>query len=168
MEEHLFSRGPQVQLDFYLQDGLIHRITLKHASRFCCKIHHPSSAACQAISDWLTLYIEGHPLEAPWAFLHSSFSSFQLAVTKTLEKIPFGTTQSYGEVAREAGYLRAARAVGNVCRDNPFPLLIPCHRVIHQNGGIGGFAFDILLKEKLLDFESQLNLSRKTASTLHP
>lgn len=70
-----------------------------------------------------------------------------------MQKIPFGSTMSYQEVAQAAGSPRAARAVGGACNRNPFPLLVPCHRVIQANGKIGGFALDLEIKRRLLEFE---------------
>ena len=61
---------------------------------------------------------------------------------------------SYGELASNAGHPGAARAVGTACHFNPFPLLIPCHRVIAASGKLGGFALDMRIKRALLDFEA--------------
>ncbi len=62
---------------------------------------------------------------------------FRRKVWSTLLNIPAGQTRSYGEVARELG--SAPRAVGQAVGDNPIPIIIPCHRVIAANGGLGGF-----------------------------
>ncbi|MBM4207430.1 MAG: methylated-DNA--[protein]-cysteine S-methyltransferase [Gammaproteobacteria bacterium] len=81
---------------------------------------------------------------------------FRNKVWEELLKIPFGKTLTYSGLAKNIG--SAARAVGNACRDNPYPLIIPCHRVVAVNG-MGGFnghrhgAF-MELKAKLLDYEA--------------
>lgn len=62
---------------------------------------------------------------------------FRRKVWRALEDIPAGQTQTYGEVARALG--SGARAVGQAVGDNPIPIIIPCHRVIAANGGLGGF-----------------------------
>ena len=62
---------------------------------------------------------------------------FRRQVWQALENIPAGETRSYGEVARELG--SGPRAVGQAVGDNPIPIIIPCHRVIAANGGLGGF-----------------------------
>lgn len=67
-------------------------------------------------------------------------SDFARLVLQRVTEIPRGSTSSYGEVAAIAGSPGAARAVGGVMRSNPFPLIIPCHRVVRSDGGIGGFA----------------------------
>lgn len=77
-------------------------------------------------------------------------TEFQLSVWKSLLKIKPGRTQSYGEIAKAIGRLKAVRAVGGACGANPIPLLVPCHRVLAANGKIGGFSGGLGWKEKLL------------------
>ena len=78
---------------------------------------------------------------------------FQKKVWSALAKIPYGQTRSYKEIARAIGYPKAFRAVGNANGRNSIPLIIPCHRVIENNGGLGGFGHGIEVKRRLLDFE---------------
>lgn len=66
-------------------------------------------------------------------------TDFQRRVWAELARIPFGATRSYAAVARAVG-TRAARAVGQANRRNPLPVLVPCHRVIAADGGLGGYA----------------------------
>ena len=80
---------------------------------------------------------------------------FQLSVWKALIKIPKGHTESYSSLASKIGIPGAARAVGTACKLNPIPLLIPCHRVIRQDGSIGEFALGKANKEYLLAMESK-------------
>lgn len=80
-------------------------------------------------------------------------SDFQKAVLEAMMRIPHGEVRSYGEVAEMAGYPRAARAVGTVCRNNKYPIVIPCHRVVASNG-IGGYGYGGKeIKKKLLAME---------------
>lgn len=79
-------------------------------------------------------------------------TEFQQAVWESVSRIPKGKTLTYGELAADAGYPGAARAVGQAVGSNPIPLLIPCHRVVASNG-IGGFGGDIRLKKRLLAAE---------------
>jgi methylated-DNA-[protein]-cysteine S-methyltransferase len=65
-------------------------------------------------------------------------TSFQRAVWQHLCDIPYGSTESYGSVARGIG--TAARAIGGACAQNPIPILIPCHRVLGANGALGGYS----------------------------
>lgn len=78
---------------------------------------------------------------------------FQRKVWSKLARIPYGRTQSYKEVAQAIGHPKAFRAVGSANGSNPIPLILPCHRVIESNGGLGGFGHGIEVKRRLLDFE---------------
>jgi len=80
-------------------------------------------------------------------------TAFQQAVWGTLLKIPAGKTMTYAEVAKAIKNPKAVRAVGSACGANPIPLLVPCHRVVASNGGLGGFGGGLPLKEKLLKVE---------------
>ncbi len=76
--------------------------------------------------------------------------------------IPFGTVRSYGQVAAQAGSPRAARAAGNALGSNPIPIVVPCHRVLHAGGGLGGYSGGIERKRFLLALEG--SLPRKMSS----
>lgn len=81
---------------------------------------------------------------------------FQLRVWKTVKRIPYGKTRSYGWIARRVGKPRAARGVGQAMASNPVVLIIPCHRVIRGDGTIGGYGGKVWLKRKLLELEGVL------------
>ena len=78
---------------------------------------------------------------------------FQKEVWSELAKIPYGQTRSYKEIAQAIGHSKAFRAVGNANGQNPLPLIIPCHRVIESNGGLGGFGHGLKVKRQLLELE---------------
>lgn len=80
-------------------------------------------------------------------------SSFAQAVLKQTTAIPRGQTQSYGAIAKDIGHPHAARAVGRVQAQNPFPLAIPCHRVVRSDGHIGHYGAGTYLKSYLLKQE---------------
>ena len=82
---------------------------------------------------------------------------FQWKVLKEALKIPLGETRSYQWIARRIGSPRAVRAVGQALRRNPYPLIIPCHRVIKKDGSLGGYAgkYD-KKKAELLDKEKAI------------
>ena len=67
-------------------------------------------------------------------------TEFQIQVLEELQKIPYGTTTSYGDVAKRIGRPKAVRAVGAANGRNPIPIIIPCHRVIAEDGALGGFS----------------------------
>ena len=80
---------------------------------------------------------------------------FQQTVWRELEKIPYGQTRSYSEIAAEIGHPKAARAVGMANHINPILLAIPCHRVIGKNGDLTGYYAGLDVKRKLLELEKQ-------------
>lgn len=82
-------------------------------------------------------------------------TNFQKTVWRTLKKIPFGETRSYGEIAKNIGNPKAARAVGMANNKNPLPIIIPCHRVIGANGKLVGYAGGLKIKEYLLKIEKE-------------
>jgi methylated-DNA-[protein]-cysteine S-methyltransferase len=79
-------------------------------------------------------------------------TEFQNAVWRAMLDIPYGETRSYKQIAETIGRPKAFRAVANACGKNPYPIIIPCHRVVASNG-IGGFSLGLKLKKQLLKFE---------------
>ena len=85
-----------------------------------------------------------------------SGTEFQIKVWKEISKIPYGETRTYKDLAIAIGKPNSSRAVANACGKNPYPVLIPCHRVIRSDGKIGGYSGPggasqkkkLLLKEK--------------------
>ncbi|MBU1146755.1 MAG: MGMT family protein [Candidatus Omnitrophica bacterium] len=85
---------------------------------------------------------------------------FEKKVYTVVKSIPMGETRSYAWVAARAGRPRAVRAVGTALRKNPFVLIVPCHRVVRSDGGIGRYALGADLKKKLLRIEAQTLLKK--------
>jgi methylated-DNA-[protein]-cysteine S-methyltransferase len=81
-------------------------------------------------------------------------TSFQLEVWRALEKIPYGETISYLDLAKQIGKPAAVRAVGAANGANPLPIVIPCHRVIGHNGKLTGYGGGLDKKQYLLSMES--------------
>lgn len=84
---------------------------------------------------------------------HRLAHGFRALVQAALPDIPFGTTTSYGELARVVGRPGAARAVGTACATNPVPIVVPCHRVLRAVGSAGGYAGGEAAKRLLLALE---------------
>ena len=80
-------------------------------------------------------------------------TAFQLAVWQALQRIPYGETRSYGELARTIGRPKAGRAVGAANGSNPLPIVVPCHRVIGSTGKLTGFGGGLDTKAALLTLE---------------
>jgi methylated-DNA-[protein]-cysteine S-methyltransferase len=102
----------------------------------------------------LTEYFEGkrQSFDLP---LDVQGTPFQKAVWTELQRIPYGETRSYGEIALAIGRPGAARAVGMANHDNPLAVVIPCHRVVGKNGSLTGYAGGLELKAQLLSIERQ-------------
>ncbi|MEH2402454.1 bifunctional DNA-binding transcriptional regulator/O6-methylguanine-DNA methyltransferase Ada [Nostoc sp.] len=82
-------------------------------------------------------------------------TAFQKQVWQALQKIPYGETRTYTDIARDIAKPQALRAVGNACGANPIALVVPCHRVLRSDGSLGGYHWGIERKQKLLIQESR-------------
>ncbi len=87
-------------------------------------------------------------------------TAFQLRVWGELERIPWGRTRTYGEIARAVDCPKGFRAVGMANHKNPLPILIPCHRVVGAGGALTGYAGGLELKRALLELEG-VNFTEK-------
>ncbi len=96
--------------------------------------------------------------------LHLKGTDFRLKVWDELRKIPFGATVTYKELAARIGSPKACRAVANACGSNPFPILIPCHRVVASGGRVGGYTGGLDIKLALLELEGGGVLSQHSPS----
>ncbi|MFW3386303.1 UNVERIFIED_CONTAM: methylated-DNA--[protein]-cysteine S-methyltransferase [Kocuria sp. CPCC 205274] len=79
---------------------------------------------------------------------------FRRLVQEHLPEIGYGRTESYGAVARSVGRPQAVRAVGTACATNPLPVVVPCHRVLRGDGGLGGYVGGLEAKAALLELET--------------
>ena len=82
-------------------------------------------------------------------------TAFQHKVWRALRSIPAGQTRTYGELARSIGHPQAMRAVASACAANPVAVLVPCHRVLRSDGGLGGYRWGLERKQRLLQLEAQ-------------
>jgi methylated-DNA-[protein]-cysteine S-methyltransferase len=128
-------------------DGLVKGLTFE-----------PDTDTVQSLSgtglvEELARYFRGERVR--WSLVPdlSSETGFCRAVYERVMKIPYGKTATYGQVARDVGSPGGARAVGQAMARNRFPVIIPCHRVVSGNGGLGGFSSGLDLKRFLLKLE---------------
>jgi len=93
--------------------------------------------------------VEGKPprIELP---LDLQATAFQRRVWQELQRIPAGTTRTYSQVARALGNPKAVRAVARACATNPVSIVVPCHRVIREDGNLAGYRWGLSRKEQLL------------------
>ncbi|OGF50984.1 MAG: hypothetical protein A2231_06410 [Candidatus Firestonebacteria bacterium RIFOXYA2_FULL_40_8] len=101
----------------------------------------------------LQIYFSGKKTKFSCAFDFGMFTDFQVRVWKAAKNIPYGETRSYSYIAKKIEKPGSARAVGNALGKNPCPIIIPCHRVIKNDGTIGGFSGGRGWKKKLLELE---------------
>ncbi|MCW8955754.1 MAG: methylated-DNA--[protein]-cysteine S-methyltransferase [Gammaproteobacteria bacterium] len=147
----LYFQSPLLNLKLQLQDGAIVE------ADFVATVDKASAETGQLQGRTLE-QLQQYVLSGQQRFdlpLKPLGTEFQQRVWQALQKIPAGEVRSYGELAYQLG--SSARAVGNACRKNPIPLLIPCHRVVAKTG-LGGFAGQtegalLELKQRLLRHE---------------
>lgn len=113
---------------------------------------HKDGATLKPWAETLVSYLRGQTphLALP---LDIQATAFQRKVWDALRAIPYGTTRSYGEIARALGRPSAARAVARACATNPVSLVIPCHRVVREDGALGGYRWGMERKRALLTQE---------------
>jgi len=101
----------------------------------------------------LDLYFEGKLTEFELPLDWQLSKDFRRRALRAIDRIPYGRTRSYTEIARSAGNERAVRAAGTACGSNPIPIVVPCHRVLRTSGGLGGYGGGLPMKEALLELE---------------
>jgi methylated-DNA-[protein]-cysteine S-methyltransferase len=101
----------------------------------------------------LDRYLRGQKVDFEAEVDLSGEPEFTRRVLSLLMEVPHGQLTSYGRLARKLGYKSAGRAVGQAVGRNPIPIVIPCHRVIREDGTIGGFSMGLKIKERLLAIE---------------
>jgi methylated-DNA-[protein]-cysteine S-methyltransferase len=94
----------------------------------------------------------GFDVPVDWSLVRG----FAQGVLRATAEVPFGETTTYRQVAAAAGSPRASRAAGNALGSNPIPIVVPCHRVLHSGGGLGGYAGGLDRKRTLLTLEGVL------------
>ncbi|ODM95449.1 Methylated-DNA--protein-cysteine methyltransferase, partial [Orchesella cincta] len=126
------------------------------------------------IAQWFHLYFS-EPSKLHLTFPKSiaicapSATEFQLKVWETLrDRVPFGETVSYGELADLVGHPKAARAVGSAMKCNPNPVLVPCHRVVRSNSELGNYNGGVEIKRWLLDHEKSSSENGKFGTNMLP
>ncbi len=113
-------------------------------------------AGLEQVRRELDRYFEGEldrfELPLDW----SLSAGFRQRVLRAIDRIPYGQTRSYAEMASEAGNERAVRAAGSACGSNPIPVVVPCHRVLRTGGALGGYGGGLAMKRGLLELEGVL------------
>ena len=144
-------------------DGKVGRVVLPKESReealLSARAGLPPSAvedetAFDSLPERLKDYFEGKRIDFSDTLVElGALPPFARKALLECKKVPCGTVVTYAEIARRAGSPRACRAVGNAMASNPVPIIVPCHRVVGSNGGLGGFSAGLDWKRKLLKLE---------------
>ena len=113
-----------------------------------------------ALIDRLRSYFEGEDVTFDDALAPSLGTDFQRRVWSITRAIPRGQTRTYGDIAREAGSPGAARAVGQAMARNPWPVIVPCHRVVGHDGQLTGFGGGLAMKQQMLAMEGALDVDQ--------
>lgn len=141
--------------------GIIALLREKKSSRLrrnLAQYDLPSGKGEKSVLRHARYFLEGYfrgDLTAPPRLNFISQTPFQKKVLHWVEKVPYGETRTYEWIAKGIGRPKGARACGQVLRQNPFPLLIPCHRIVRKSGEKGGFAWGKEIKERLLQRETR-------------
>lgn len=161
---HASPREPQVY--YWVSPSPVGRLLLAGSTRGLKELHfqdglHPRSIPpnwkrehwpFRKVLGQLNQYFAGQ-LKKFHVSLDLQGSPFQLTVWLALQRIPYGQTVSYGEIAQKIGNPLAARAVGTANGQNPVSIIVPCHRVIGANGRLVGYGGGLPIKQALLNLE---------------
>lgn len=145
---------PKLNVKFNLAEKGIVGVQLKKADSLSWEIEGTSKykQIDKLIERWMTAFSKKQQPNVELPIIFDGLPPFTLRVLTILRSIPFGVSLTYQELAEISGTPKGARAVGNACGRNPCPLIVPCHRVLAQNG-LGGFTGGIEVKKALLVFE---------------
>lgn len=111
------------------------------------------NAVLQNVMHALQRYFRGERLTLEIPVNVEQGTPFQHRVWEIVRRIPYGRTKSYGQIATELGNPRSMRAVGAANGANPVPIVVPCHRVVHADGKLGGYHGGLEIKDALLRLE---------------
>jgi AraC family transcriptional regulator, regulatory protein of adaptative response / methylated-DNA-[protein]-cysteine methyltransferase len=168
--------GPGMHIHYTIVDSPLGRLLVAATEKGICSISMGSADATleatllkeypaaeisrneDNLNAWVTAllsHLDGQQphLDLP---LDIQATAFQWRVWQELQAIPYGDTRSYSEVAQAIGAPRAARAVARACATNPVPLVIPCHRVVREDGSSGGYRYGKERKQQLLEQEAKV------------
>lgn len=142
--------------------GLVRLAYLDHSDEDAVLEHLASHVSPRVLSAARPLDVPRRELEEYFAGTRRQFDTpldwqlvrgFGKRVLEATARVPFGSVTTYKRMATEAGSPRAARAAGNALGANPIPIIVPCHRVLHATGGLGGYTGGLDRKRLLLGIE---------------
>ncbi len=145
------EKGPSVQRVFLPSA----RMPVEEVVRATFSDARPSSCpAIAELGEGMQRFLRGEAVDFGLELVAlERCSKFQARVLLAEREIPRGWVSSYGRIARGLGVSGGGRAVGRALAQNPFPIIIPCHRVVRSNGELGGYQGGLEMKRALLDLE---------------
>lgn len=153
MQTFLFTSGT-LRVAVRWKDGKAHEILINPARPGISNENPPPEVERFFVQ--LGDYLAGKEVSFSLPINWERLTPFARKVSQELLKTRCGQMLSYAELARRAGNPKAARAVGRVMARNPFPLVVPCHRVIGSSGSLTGFGGGLKLKARLLELEQKM------------
>jgi len=116
-----------------------------------------SCAEIDAVANKILAFLTGNDIRFSLNIIRLDFCSrFQQEVLRAEHGIPRGSVSTYQKIAKHLGNVNSARAVGGALANNPFPIIIPCHRAIRSDGTLGGYQGGLRMKRALLELEGML------------
>lgn len=180
--------GAGMHIAYTIVDSPLGRLLVAATERGICRIglhdsdevlvhtlqhEYPAAELCQdgeRLLPWLEALIRHLSGEQPHLDLPVDIraTAFQWRVWEELRTIPYGETRSYSEIASAIGQPKARRAVAQACKQNPVPLIIPCHRVLRGDGSYGGYRWGAERKQSLLEQEARDTQMVRANKNAHP
>lgn len=139
-----------LRVAFETEDLAVVRKRIAH--RLGVQLVHDGGATSEAIRQ-IGEYFAGQRRNFDLLLDWSASSGFRGEVQRFLGTIGYGRAVTYAQIAKALGHPGASRAVGTACATNPLPIILPCHRVIRSDGGLGGYLGGLAAKRFLLDLE---------------
>jgi methylated-DNA-[protein]-cysteine S-methyltransferase len=133
-------------VDFEGEDAVLEALARRISPRV---IAAPLDEPRRELDQYLAGRRRGFEVPLDWQLVRG----FSRRVLEATARVPYGSVSTYKQVAAEAGNERASRAAGNALGSNPLPIVVPCHRILHSTGGLGGYTGGLDRKRALLGLE---------------
>lgn len=154
MIRYMLYPAPVGKLVVCEEDGLVVAVQLNEIPTGAIPEETPAG---KETCEQLAAYFQGQRKEFQLPLAWKG-TPFRLRVWQALLDIPYGTTRTYGQIATAIGSPKAVRAVGGACHDNPFLIVVPCHRVVGSTGSLTGYAAGLDTKRFLLEYEQSTTI----------
>lgn len=146
------KKGPAIRALFHIEKKQLTKISLALAECFSYEILGECPLSLQVeLEAWIQSYLNHAPLS--FSLPLESLAPFKKRALLSLLNVSFGKTKSYSEIAELIGSQKASRAVGNACKTNPWPWMVPCHRILPKDQTLGQYNGGCEIKKRLLQFE---------------